>query len=134
MDYNVLKYMEKTIKYFKKICPTKVAFAEALARELKWMYWSKAEHELIISVENNRVFLIPWCGCREPDKVSIDVTDDTSFNWLDLMDRVIYKTRYNNRVKIDVWDQLKFRFGELIDYLWYTRLPYERKHPKFERE
>jgi predicted dehydrogenase len=33
--------------------------------------------------------------------------------------------------KIDIFDQLQWKWNEFIDYLWYTRLRYERDNPKF---
>ena len=64
---------------------------------------------------------------------AIDVTDDTSFDWHSFADTHIDRQLYRNTAKIDVWDQLRWKWAELVDYCWYTRLPYERKHSKFER-
>lgn len=133
-DYNVLKYMEDFIKAQKKKCANKEEFAEALRRELMYHFWSRAEHELLIEVKIDRVILSPWCGCREPAKVAIDVTNDASFDWRTFAAYHLGKQCYRDKAKIDVWDQLNARYTELIDYLWYTRLPYERKNKKFERE
>jgi hypothetical protein len=132
-DYNVLKYAEDFIKKQKKKCADKEEFAEALKRELMYRFWSKAEHELIIEVVIDRVILSPWCGCREPALVAIDVTSDTSFDWRLFAEYHIGRQCYSSKAKIDVWDQLAIRFDELVDYCWYTRLPYERKNKKFER-
>ena len=133
-DYNVLNNMEDFIKKQKKKCADKEEFSEALRREFHWRYWSKAEHELIIEVVVDRVLLSPWCGCREPAKVAVDVTDDIRFDWRLFAEYHIGKQRYGSKAKIDVWDQLAMRFDELVDYCWYTRLPYERKSTKFIRE
>lgn len=136
VDYDVLKYREDQIKKFKKQSTTKEEFAEKLRREFQWQFWSRCEYEIIIKVdENNRVWLYPWVGCREPEKVCIDVTDDTSFDWKGFADIHIKKQNYNNCAKVDVFDQLIFadQFGKLVDYLWYTRLKYERKNEKFDR-
>lgn len=133
-DYNVLKHMEDFIKKQKKKCANKEEFAELLRREFKYRYWSKAEHELIIEVVIDRVVLSPWCGCREPAKVAIDVTNDHSFNWRLFAEYHIGRQVYSNKAKIDVWDQIACRWDHFVDYCWYTRLPYERKNKKFERE
>ena len=132
-DYDVLKYMEDSIKKLKKKCANKQEFSEELETKFKWQYWSRTEYELIIEIVDKRVILIPWCGCREPMKVAIDVTDDTTFSWYDFADTHIDRQLYRDRAKIYVWDQLHWKWDELVDYCWYTRLPYERKHPKFER-
>ena len=49
-DVDILKYREDDIRKFKKECSTKDEFAERLRREFMWRYWSKAEHELIITI------------------------------------------------------------------------------------
>ena len=130
-DYNVLKYRLDIIKKLKKKCATKEEFSDELEHEFRWQYWSRAEYELIIEQVGNRVVLLPWVGCREPGKAAIDVTDDTSFNWSAFAEYHIDKQLYKNEAKIDIWDQLSWQWEDLVDYCWYTRLPYERKHPKF---
>ena len=133
-DYDILKYREPQIKEFKKKCVTKEEFAEKMRREMMWLYWSKAEHELIIEIdEDSRIWLKPWVGCRNPEDVCIDVTDDGSFNWRGFAEAHIGKQIYKNEAKIDIFDQLTFsnQFEKFINYLWYTRLKYERDDPKF---
>lgn len=136
-DMDILKYRENDIKKFKKKCATKDEFAERLRKEFMWRYWSKAEHELIISkTEDRRVLLSPWCGCRQPEKVTIDVTDDYSqLDWGAFADYHIGKQIFETKAKIDVYDQIMFgdRFEELVDVLWTTRLKYERDNPKFHQ-
>ena len=78
-NYDILRYREEDIKKLKKKCATRAEFAEELRKEFMWRYWSKAEHELIISrTEDGRILLTPWCGCRDDKKATIDVTDDYS--------------------------------------------------------
>ena len=133
-DYDILKYREEQIKKFKKQSATKEEFAEKLRREMMYQYWSRAEYELIIAIdENNRIWLEPWVGCRNVDEVRIDVTDDESFDWRGFAEAHIGKQIYKNRAKIDIFDQLQWKWDEFIDYLWYTRLKYERDDPKFHR-
>lgn len=131
-DYDVLKNMEADIKYFKKICPNKTAFSEALSREFRWRYWCKSEHELIISIDVDKVILSPWCGCRDSENASIKVVSSSEFDWFTFANYHIGRQVYASRAKIDIYDQLMWRWDELVDYCWYTRLPYERKHKKFE--
>ena len=58
IDYDVLKYRENDIKKLKKKCATKEEFAEALRIEFMWQYWSRAEYELVIEIdENNHIWL-----------------------------------------------------------------------------
>ena len=136
VDYNVLKYRENFIKKLKKKCATKEEFAEKLRREFQYIYWSRSEYELIVSTdENDRIWLTPWVGCCEPEKTKIDVTDDENFDWRGFAEVHIKKQIYDNRAKVDIFDQLMFadQFEKLVDYLWYTRLKYERKNEKFDR-
>jgi hypothetical protein len=132
-DYDILKYREDLIKKLKKKCATKEEFAENMRREMMWQYWSRAEYEVIIEIDDNRIWLKPWIGCKNPDEVKINVTDDENFDWRGFAERHIGKQIYKNKAKIDIWDQLEYRWDEFIDYLWYTRLKYERDDPKFHR-
>ena len=135
-QYDILKYREDFIKKLKKKCDTKEEFAEKMRREFQWQYWSKCEWELVIEIDdNNRIWLNPWVGCREPENVRIDVTDREDFDWKGFAEEHISKQIYKNKAKIDVFDQLTYanQFEKLIDYCWYTRLKYERDNPKFDR-
>ena len=130
--YDILKCREEFIKKLKKKCTTKEEFAERMRTEFMRRFLSKCEWELIVEIdENNRVWLYPWAGCREPEKVCIDVTDREDFDWKGFAELHVGKQIYKNRAKIDVFDQLKWQWTELIDYCWCTRLKYERDHPKF---
>ena len=136
-DVDILKYREDDIRKFKKECSTKDEFAERLRREFMWRYWSKAEHELIITkTKEGRILLTPWCGCRDPEKVAVDVTDDYSqLDWTAFGSYHIGKQTFKTEAKIDVYDQIMFgdRFNKLVDTLWTTRLKYERDNPKFHQ-
>jgi hypothetical protein len=133
IDYDILKNRESTIKHFKKICPNKSTFSEALTREFRWAFWSKSEHELIIELVDTRILLKPWSGCWEPMRAALEVTDDRTFDWYAFAKSHIDTHSFKHEAKIDVWDQLSWKWDELVDYCWYTRLPYERKHEKFNR-
>ena len=118
-DYDVLKYREDDIKKMKKKCATKEEFAEELRKEFQWQFWSKCEWELIIELtEDERVLLKPWVGCRDEEKATIDVTDDTTFDWKGFATEYIGKQIFNNEAKIDVWDQIEYRFSDFVDYMW----------------
>ena len=134
--YDVLKYRQDFIKKLKKKCSTKEEFAKKMRSECMWSYWSKCEWEMIIEIDDDgRVWLSPWVGCREPEKVRTDVTDRTDFDWRGFAeDHILNKGWRDGTAKIDVWDQLERHFDEFIDYIWYTRLKYERSDPKYSRE
>jgi hypothetical protein len=134
-DYDVLKYYEEYIKKLKKNCDTKEEFSEKLKREMMSQYWSRSEYELIIELsDDNRVFLNPWCGCYEPEKARIDVTNDTSFDWRGFAEKHIERQVYRDKAKIDIYEQLMYVWEDFIDYCWYTRLKYERDDAKFHKE
>lgn len=132
VDYDVLKHYEDFIKKLKKQCTNKEEFSEALRREFMYRFWSKAEHELLISINVYKVILTPWCGCRDSEKASIAIYDE-QFDWFTFANYHLSKHPFHSKVKIDIWDQLSWKWNDLVDYCWYTRLPYERKHEKFNR-
>ena len=135
-DYDVLKYREDMIKKLKKKCATKEEFASELRSELQYRYWSRAEYELVIEIdENDQIWLNPWCGCRNPQDVRVNVTDDDSYDWRGFAEKHISQYRGND-AKIDIFDQLTYgnQFEKLVTYLWTTRLKYERDNPKFHEE
>lgn len=131
-QYDVLKYRENDIKKLKKKYNTKEDFAEALSREMHYYYWSKAEWELIIELaDDNRVFLLPWCGCRNPEDVKIDVTSREDFDWVRFAQKYIQR---GNDAKIDVWDQLEFRFNDFVTYCWEYHHKWQRNNKKEENQ
>ena len=126
--YDVLKYREDDIKKMKKKCNTYEEFAEALKREMMYHYWSKAEWELIIKVNKDfRIILSPWCGCRNPEEVEIDVSDRDDFYWRDFAATYIGERGYNHKAKIDVYDQLFWVWWEFVDYVWNYHHKWQRR-------
>ena len=98
---------------------------------MMWMFWGRCEWELILELDDDDlIWLIPWAGCREPEKVSIEVGADNTFDWLGFLRTK--NLNINDQVKIDVYDQLKYRWEDFITYLWTTRQKYARWNKKFE--
>jgi hypothetical protein len=129
--YDILKYRMDFMKKIKKQSQTKEDFAEKLRKEMRWAFRSKSEWELIIEFdENGRVWLNPWVGSRHPEEARIDVTNSTDFDWFGFAKQHI---THKNTEKIDVFDQLDYCWDKFVDYCWYTRLRYERNHPKFNK-
>lgn len=122
-EYDVLKYRVDWLKKIKKRCKTKEKFSEVLDREMMCQYWSRAEYELIFVRYNDKLWLKPWCGCRNPEEVKIDVTENEF--WQEFSKH--YYNWWDDEAKIDIYDQLKFKWPEFVDYCWNTQLPYERK-------
>lgn len=134
-QYDVLKYRENDIKKLKKKYDNKEDFAEALSREMHYYYWSKAEWELIIELtDNNHVWLSPWCGCRNPDDVQIDVTAREDFDWVEFAKKYIQYGNDAKITKIDVWDQLEFNFDDFVTYCWEYRHKWQRTNKKEENQ
>lgn len=122
--YDVLRYREEDIKKLKKKYPTKEEFEKEFKIRCKSIFWSRAEYEVIIFTdENGRVYLKPWCGCRD-DNCRVDVTfeDDDNFDWVEFalkQVKDIPKLPTNPySIKIDVWDQLEYRWSEFVDFVW----------------
>lgn len=116
--YGFNKYIEKAFE----ISKTKEEFAEILRGELMYYFWSKAEWELIIELtKDNHIFLIPWCECRNPEEVKIDVTNDTSFDWSNFAKKQIERQIYKNEAKIDVYDQIEYVWDNFLEYIWNSK-------------
>lgn len=127
-DYDVLEYREDQIKKLKKKCATKEEFTEEMRHEMMYQYWSRCEYEVIIEVDdNNRVWLSPWVGCRDPESVKIDVTDDENFDWRGFAEHHIGKQIYKDKAKIDIYDQLQWKWSNFIDYCWSYRHKWQRR-------
>lgn len=127
-DYDVLEYREDQIKKLKKKCATKEEFADAMRHKMMYQYWSRCEYEVIIEIdENGRVWLKPWVGCRNPDEVKINVTDNENFDWRGFANEHIGKQIYKNEAKIDIYDQLQWKWSDFIDYCWNYRHKWQRR-------
>lgn len=122
-QYDVLKYRVDQMKKLKKKSKDIGEFSDLIEREMMWQYWSRAEYELILEKCNSELWLKPWCGCRNPEEVKINVTEDKF--WQEFAKQ--YDNWWDDEAKIDIYDQLKFKWPEFVDYCWNTRLPYERR-------
>ena len=116
--YRFSKYIEEA---FEK-CKTKKEFAEILRRELMYYFCSKAEWELVIELdEDNHIFLIPWCGCRNPEEIKIDVTNNTRFDWNGFAKKHIKRQIYKNEAKVDVYNQIEYVWDNFLEYVWNSK-------------
>jgi hypothetical protein len=126
-EYDVLKYREKLVKELKKKYSDIMDFADALGKDLMHQYWSRCEYEMILYIENERVFVQPWIGRRDPIESRVDVTDYPNFDWPAFAKHMLKIKGYRDgTVKIDVYDQLKFYFDELVDFCWNYKHKYQR--------
>jgi hypothetical protein len=128
--YDILAYREDHVKKLKKKYATKEEFADALKLDLQWQYWAQCEYEMILYIDNERVYLEPWCGTFKEGR--IDITDASTLDWPAFAKKLLsecgWHDKENNRiyVKFDIYDQLMFRFDELIDFIWNYRHKYQR--------
>ena len=133
--YNVVggKYFLETLKKMMKKYSDKNDFAEALKSEMMYHFWSRAEWELIVeTTEDNRIFLSPWVGCKDPENVRIDATDDTGFDWRGFAELHTGRQIYKNKAKIDVYDQLDYVWDDFVDYCWNSKVYKPRKKKTVE--
>lgn len=122
--YNIFRHgrFNKYVEEAFEISKTKEEFAEILRRELMYYFWSKAEWELVIELdEDNHIFLIPWCGCRNPEETKIDITNDTSFDWSGFAKKHIERQIYKNEAKIDVYNQIEYVWDNFLEYVWNSK-------------
>ena len=116
--YNIFRhggfteYVEKARKKYK----TRDEFMEQVRKALMYYFWSKAEYELIVKLEGDKVFLMPWCGCRNPEEVAIEA-DKGDFDWEDFAICHIGKQIYDNKAKIDIYDQVTWLWGDFAIWL-----------------
>ena len=127
-DYDILEYREKDIKKLKKKHLTKEKFNKALHSEMFYHFNSRCEYELIIEItEDERVLLKPWVGARDELKSTIDVTNDTSFDWKGFAVEHISEQIYKDEAKIDVYDQLMWEWDGFLDYVWNYHHKWQRR-------
>lgn len=99
-----------------KIAKNKAEFALIIKRELRYYFQSKSEYELIVRLtDDDRVFLLPWCGSSDPENEKVEVTDG---HWLTFAKFHINRQIYANEAKIDIYDQVMFKWDDFIDYCW----------------
>ena len=128
--YDVLNQQEALIKKLKKKHTTKEEFARALRLNFKRQYRARCEYEMILYIENERVYLEPLVGTFKDGR--IDITEDTVLDWPAFANKMLsewpWQDKENNRtyVKFDVYNQLMFRFDELIDFVWNYKHKYQR--------
>lgn len=119
-DYDVLKYGRAELKKLARKAKTADEFIEKLRIRMMSQYWSRCEYEVIIRQENDRIYILPWCGCRNPEEVKIDVTEDSAFDWKSFAEEHIGKQIYDNEAKIDVFNQLEARWNEFVKYVLFS--------------
>jgi hypothetical protein len=125
-----LNHREDFIKKLKKAHTTKEEFANALKLNFQWQYWARCEYEMILYIENDKVYLEPWVGEFKAGRV--DITDNELLDWPAFAKKILHERPWqdkeNNRdyVKFDIFDQLMFRFDELVDFVWNYKYKYQR--------
>lgn len=95
---------------------TRDEFMGQVRKELIYYFWSKSEYELIIQLEDGRVLLLPWCGCRNPEEVAKDVTYENP-EWKHFAKHHISRQIYGNKAKIDIYEQIVWLWDEFAIWL-----------------
>ena len=118
--YNIFKHgkLVEYIKKAKKKCETKEAFAEQIRRELFYYFGSKCEWELILTNNGEQLILTPWIGRKE--SVSLDVTNDDTFDWAGFYKWATQKlfVDKDGSMKIDAYSQVLYKLDKFVDFCW----------------
>lgn len=119
--YSFREYVKQAAKKYKY----RETFEDQLKRELMYYFWCKSEYELVIEItEDNRIFLIPWCGCRNPEEVKIEplpIITEEGYDWMEFAELHIKRQIYGNKAKIDIYDQVMFSWNRFVNYVWDNR-------------
>ena len=124
--YDVLRYKEEFIKKLKKKVVSKEEFADKMKTEMMYHFWSRCEWEVVLSNCDSKIIMSPWVG---PEDITLDVTNQEDFNWVDFFYKQAEHYINKDRIKIDVWDQINYKFDEFIDYCWNFHHKWQRKKP-----
>ena len=77
--------------------------------------------------EDDRIVLIPWCGCINPNEAEIDVTNDPTFDWKSFAELHISKQIYKDEAKIDIYSQIEFVWDKFVTYCWEYKHKWQRQ-------
>lgn len=117
--YDVLHYRQELLQTLKNSVISKEEFSEKLNKEMIQQYWSRSEYELILEKDNELLYLKPWVGSRNADKVKILAVDTEQFSWSAFAkSKEIHWWRNSNTAKFDIYNQLRFMWDNFIDYCW----------------
>ena len=119
--FNIFRHggFREDVQEYLRTYNDKTEFAEAVKRELFYYFGNKAEWELIIRLTNdNRVFLLPWVGSKDPEKEKIEICPNVNFKWRDFAEQMVNKQIYKNDAKIDVYNQVMYAYTDFINYCW----------------
>ena len=88
---------------------TKEDFTQKLERTLQYYFWSKSEHEVVITSWP------PFIDAKELDRISVEYQ-----HYNQLWGRYPYKLNVHLDVseKIDIYDQVMLNFDVFVDYVW----------------
>lgn len=116
--FNIFRHWKlcEDIENARKKYKVRDEFIEQVRKELVYYFWSKSEYELIIQLEENRVFLLPWCGCRNSEEVAKDVTYENP-EWEHFAEYHISRQIYGNKAKIDIYEQIVWLWDEFAIWL-----------------
>ena len=110
VTYNVLsEHMVDELKKKKKKCSSKEEFSEQLKRVMMYYFWSKSEHEVVIT--NWPVHV----NMKELDKIS---SEREAFYKERGRDPYCLYVNPDVSSKIDIYKQLEINWDKFLDYVW----------------
>ena len=111
VKYNIFDHwrFEEDVKKDLKKCTTKEEFAEKLKSNLMYYFWSKCEHEVVISSFPVHI------KKEELERLNTDFKNDT-----DKYGREPYSMWVSPSIgkKIDIYGQVMLNFEVFVDYVW----------------
>ena len=91
---------------------TKEEFAEKLRRSLQYYFWSKSEHEVVVTSWP------PYIDKKELDRLSFEYE---SHNQKWGYYPYLLDVRFDVGEKIDIYDQVRLNWDVFADYVWNQR-------------
>ena len=110
LPYNVLsKGLLDELFEYKKQCVDKDDFKELVDQKLRYYYWSRAEHEIV---------MVDWPShitVQEHYKLDKELKEHTKEYGAEP-----YRLNYSPDVgrKVDIYEQITLNYNIFIDYLW----------------
>ena len=109
VTYNVFEH-SSFLASVKKLRKDKETFSEQLRREAQYYFWSKCEHEVIITSWP------AYISKEEYDRITREITS------IENKDKVIRIVNIAPTVgsKIDIYEQLMLNWNKFVEYTWNT--------------
>ena len=106
--FNHGRFYEDIKKDLKK-CETKEKFSVILQKHLRYYYWSKAEHEIVLTSWTPRI-----------DKEELDRLNEEYEEYYKKYGKYPYSIYVKPNVfeKVDIYSQVMLNYNSFVDYIW----------------